>query len=488
METNTLVDPSRLQTLFGSYGVGKAQAMADPFIPLKAQEYRRNLGSRMMALDKASVKDKLPACDYFVSRKIDGECTLLLIDGKQCCSVNPGGVVRTGLPFMQEAVDLLGKTKHKKMLLAGELYVARTDRRPRVHDVCRVARQPESQTDLGQLHFAVFDILEIDGSPAPSAYADVYKKIESVLKNGKKIHAVETVRAKTVDDVLKQFEKWVEADGAEGIVVRSDSGGQYKIKPQVSLDVAVMGFTEGTDDRLGMIHDVLVGLMRQDNSFHILGRVGGGFSDDQRREWLSDLKDMTADSDYAEVNDAVAYTMVRPEWVVEIKCLDLINQTTRGGSIDRMVLGFDSKKNSYQSIRRLPLASPISPCFIRRREDKSICQSDLRLQQVAEVLEVPMIDRDARQLSLPRSELLLREVYTKTLKGNLMVRKLLLWKTNKESEGGNFPAYVAYFTDFSPGRATPIDRDIRVSNSRQQVEQLFAQLKTENIVKGWAPA
>lgn len=74
---------------------------------------------------------------------------------------------------------------------------------------------------------------------------------------------METVRAKTVDDVLKQFEKWVEADGAEGIVVRSDSGGQYKIKPQVSLDVAVMGFTEGTDDRLGMIHDVLVGLMRR---------------------------------------------------------------------------------------------------------------------------------------------------------------------------------------------------------------------------------
>src|SRR5580700_1845728 len=113
MPTNTLVDPSRLQILFGSYGVGKAQCMADPFVPLKAQEYRRNLGARMLPLD--------------------GECTLLLISGNSCCSVNPGGVVRTGLPFMQEAIELLGKTKHKQMLLAGELYVARTDRRPRVH-------------------------------------------------------------------------------------------------------------------------------------------------------------------------------------------------------------------------------------------------------------------------------------------------------------------------------------------------------------------
>jgi hypothetical protein len=197
---------------------------------------------------------------------------------------------------------------------------------------------------------------------------------------------------------------------------------------------------------------------------------------------------MAAQSDFAEVNDSVAYQMVRPEWVIEISCLDLINQTTRGGSIDRMVLGYDMPGNMYQSIRRLPLASPISPNFVRRREDKAIREQDLRLHQIGDVIEIPMMDRDARQLSLPRSEVLRREVYTKTLKGNLLVRKLLLWKTNKESEGGNFPAYVAYFTDFSPNRASPIDRDIRVSNSREQIESLLAEMKTEYIVKGWALA
>jgi hypothetical protein len=172
--------------------------------------------------------------------------------------------------------------------------------------------------------------------------------------------------------------------------------------------------------------------------------------------------------------------------VIEISCLDLIGQTTRGGTIDRMVLGYDMPRNMYQSIRRLPLASPISPNFVRRREDKTIRQEDLRLHQMQEVIEVPMIDRDARQLSLPKSQVLQREVFTKTIKGNLMVRKLLLWKTNKESEGGNFPAYVAYFTDFSPNRAAPIDRDIRVSNSKEQIVSLLAQMKAEYIVKGWA--
>jgi hypothetical protein len=487
MSTNTLVDPSRLQILFGSYAVGNSQVLANPFVPIKAQEYRRNLGSRMMALDKNSVKEKLPACDCFVSRKMDGECTLLLIDGDQCCSINPGGTVRTGLPFMQEAVELVARSKHKQALLAGELYANRYDRRPRVHDVSRIARQPDTQSDLENLHFAVFDILELDEKGASNKYADVFKKIEGIFKTGKKIHPVETEKAKTLDDVMKLFAKWVEGEGAEGLVVRSDTGGQFKIKPRISLDVAVLGFTEGTDDRIGMIHDMLVGLMRADSSFHILGRVGGGLTEDQRRAWLSDLKDMSANSNYSEINDQVAYQMVRPEWVIEISCLDLISQTTRGSSIDRMVLGFDLPTNTYESIRRLPLASPISPNFVRRREDKSIRHEDLRLHQLAQIIEVPLIDNDARQLALPKSEILKREVFTKTLKGNTMVRKLLLWKTNKEASG-TYPAYVAYFTDFSPNRATPIDREIRISNSLEQIEKLFTEMKIENIVKGWVPA
>lgn len=480
-----LLDVSQLQILMGGYGVGKARCLADPFLSLKAQGYRRNLGARMAALDKNLAKEKLPACESLVSRKVDGECTILLIDRTGCCSVNPGGVVRHGLPFMDEAVQLLGKSKFKQALVAGELFVARTDRRPRVHDVSKVARQPESAADLEALHFAVFDVLELDGAPATTVYSAVYKQIEGLFKDGVRIRPVETVRTKTTEEVFKAFETWVEKEGAEGIVVRSDSAGLFKVKPRMTIDAAVLGFTEGTNDRSGMLHDMLLGLMRKDQTFHVLGRVGGGFTEDQRREWLSDLKDMEVESDYAEVNDTVAYQMVRPEWVVEVSVLDLINQNTRGGSVDRMVLDFDSGGNTYRSIRRLPLASPISPVFLRRREDKAVKPDDLRVQQVADVIEVPMMDRDARQLQMARSQVLKREVFTKTLKGALMVRKLLMWETRKSGEDSKFPAFVAYLTDFSPNRATPLEREIRISNSREQIEQLYAGMKEENIVKGW---
>lgn len=493
----SVLDRSQLEVVLAGYAVGKARALSDPFLAIKAQGYRRTLAQRMIALDKASAKEKLPACEAFVSRKIDGECTMLVVERDECFTINPGGVVRHGLAFMDEAARLVGKTKIKQALIAGELFVSRTDRRGRVHDVSRVARQPDSQADLDSLHFAAFDIIELDGKPAPASYAPVFKQLETMFAKGERIRPVETVRTKSTDEVLATFDKWVEKENAEGLVVRSDSAGLFKIKPRITIDAAVLGFTEGTDDRAGMLHDVLLGLMRDDKTFQVLGRVGGGFTDEQRRDWLSDLKDMTADSNYTEVNDAVAYQMVRPEWVFEVSVLDLINHNTRGGSVDRMVLDYDPAGNQYSSIRRMPLVSPISPVFQRRREDKSVKPEDLRVKQVADVVEVPLADSSARQLPLAKSKILKREVYTKTLKGALMVRKLLLWETGKgpkdtdaagSTEMGTHPAYVAYLTDFSPNRATPLDRDIRISNSREQIEQLYEEMKAENIVKGWVAA
>ena len=78
-----------------------------------------------------------------------------------------------------------------------------------------------------------------------------------------------------------------------------------------------------------------------------------------------------------------------------------------------------------------------------------------------------------------------REVYVKQLRGETLVRKFLLWKTNKETESEEFPAYVVYHAAFSPTRKTPLTREVRVSNSETQILALWHQLKEENIKKGW---
>ena len=196
------------------------------------------------------------------------------------------------------------------------------------------------------------------------------------------------------------------------------------------------------------MHDLLLAVARGDGALHVMCRVGGGFSEELRREMLCDLKDMVIDSEYAEVNsDHVAYQMVRPEWVIEISCLDVISQNTRGGVINRMVLRYEAGKSCYEVVRRMPLVSVISPQFIRIREDKKVSNiDDVRIGQLTDVVPIDKSDVAASELALPQSETLERSVYTKQLKGATMVRKFLIWKTNKENQSEEFPAFVMHLS------------------------------------------
>ena len=67
-----------------------------------------------------------------------------------------------------------------------------------------------------------------------------------------------------------------------------------------------------------------------------------------------------------------------------------------------------------------------------------------------------------------------------------MVRKLVMWQTNKESDGEHYPAFAIHSTDFSPNRKTPLEREIRISSSRQQIEELWSELAAESFTKGWS--
>jgi hypothetical protein len=482
----SLVRRGDLQIKLGRYATGTAAALADPMLVTRAQDYRRHTAARTVALESEDILKRLPPGEYHVSLKIDGEFTLLVYVAGEALLVNPGGTVRVGIPAVDEAAALLKKAGVKSALIPGELHFTRAaGKRPRVHDVSRVARQPGSQEELDQLAFSAFDILELDGRPAGERFAEIWDRLVPLFKGGERAGVVEARWLKDAAAIDLQFRKWVE-QGAEGAVVRSDAVGRFKLKPRHSIDAAVIGFTEGTDDRAGMFHDLLVALIRPDGCFHVLGHVGGGFSNDERRGFFSDLKDRVVGSDYVEVNDQVAYHMVRPEWVIEISLLDMIAETTRGLPIKKMALEWDAAAARYRIVRRMPLVGLISPQFVRRREDKAVHPGDIPLRQVTDLVEVALADRDARQLERAKSEVLRREVATKQLKGQTMVRKLLMWRSNKEADG-EFPAYVVHYTDYSPNRKTPLERDIRVSSSREQIDHLWAELAADAFVKGWVP-
>ncbi len=430
---------------------------------------------------------KLPKVKgLFAARKYDGEFTMLFFDGKDMISVNPGGTVRVGLPAYVEAVKLLKKAKVKNCVLGAEIYLKdEPSQAQRVQQVVRVLRSPESEEQLERLGVAVFDVIELDGEEVDST-ATVYKLLDKWFKGGKRVHSPDYVIADTSDSVMEAFTEWVIGEGAEGLVVRHDRAGWFKLKVRHNIDAAIIGFSEGTDERKGMLHDLLVAVIRDDGTFHELGRVGGGFTDEGRKEIAGMLRRRIVPSDYVAVNnDYVAYEMINPGPVIEISCLDLIPERARGGPVNRMVLEWNGKR--YSALQRMPIVSMISPQFVRLRDDKEATVEDVNIRQISELVPVPNVEQPAIETKSTPSKLIRREVYTKTMKGNKMVRKILLWKTNKE-EDGQFPAYVVYLTDFSPNRENALERDIKIAHTEKKANAQFDELAKKKFVGGWEKA
>ena len=390
---------------------------------------------------------------------------LIFFDGEKVVALHPSGTVRSGLPCLDEAARLLKKAKVKSCILAGEYYLADSVAEARaLEQVLGVLRSPSSRKELERINLAVFDIAELDGKPVAAA-AKVFSVLDKWFGKNTTVHAVEHKEVNKNESILELYLDWVINEGSEGIVVRHDKAGYYKVKVRHNLDVAILGFSEGIDDRKGILHDLLVGVVRPDGTYQELTRVGGGFKDAERKKLVTDLKKMIVPSEYVAVNnDYVAYEMIKPGPVIEISCLDMIAERSKGGPVNRMVLEWDGKQ--YRALSRMPLVSVISPQFIMLRDDKEAGLEETSISQISDQVSIADYSKSADTSKRKPSQLIERTVYSKVMRENLMVRKLLLWKTNKE-DSAEFPAYVVYLTDFSPNRKTPLERDIKVASNER---------------------
>lgn len=66
-----------------------------------------------------------------------------------------------------------------------------------------------------------------------------------------------------------------------------------------------------------------------------------------------------------------------------------------------------------------------------------------------------------------------------------MVRKFVVWKTNKEATE-EYPAFVYHYTDFSPSRKDMLKKEVKVSSLKAQIESYLKSEIAENIKKGWS--
>ena len=79
-------------------------------------------------------------------------------------------------------------------------------------------------------------------------------------------------------------------------------------------------------------------------------------------------------------------------------------------------------------------------------------------------------------------------MWVKQTKGVTAVRKFVAWATNKAEVDARFPPFVVAFTDFSPGRKEPLQRELRVASTPEKLEAQIVMWERDNIKKGWNPA
>tara|TARA_B110001450_G_scaffold3497_1_gene3651 strand:+ start:204 stop:1547 length:1344 start_codon:yes stop_codon:yes gene_type:complete len=440
-----------------------------------AQKYKRQTASRYLPVGAQEITSKIMEAEcYGVSTKHDGHFYLLSYDGKKVALINHGGNTITDLPLIEEASALL-KGKCKAVVLAGELYLHKEGGRTRSFDM--TAALDDKSADI---YFAAFDLLSLDGEQVSMDIKAVDQKLNAVLSGGKSLHAVKNSFVESRKDIAALYKEIVEDGGQEGIVVRSHNGPIYKVKPLITLDGVILGYAQGDGSRAEMLKEVLIGLNTGLNEFLILTKVGNGYSEDERINLLKDLEKKKVDSGYIEVSGSnVAFTMVEPNQVIEFSCLDIFGENSKG-TISKMCLNY--KDGTYTATGKQPMASVISPVYVKMRSDKKANTEDTGLSQITKIIS---LDKDASEkLDLKKSEILSREVYVKESKGKKMVRKFMVWKTNKEATG-EYPAYVYHYTDFSATRKEMLKKEIKVSDSKKQIEEIFAAEVLENVKKGW---
>ena len=442
-----------------------------------AIDYKKNVAGKFVLVEGAKLKQRIDGERFAVTRKIDGHMQVVFYIDGQVFMLNANGKQKAEqlkcLDAFAEAVKAAGL---KQAIIAAELYLPLPEGRPRCGDV-QAALADDAKRD--QLALAPFDIVELDGEKWQAEhYADTHNKLCTIFQS-EQVKPVQMRNASSKDEVQEIFDEWVGGEGAEGLVVHSESPIVWKVKERHTIDAAVIGYT--TADR--GIRDLMFAVRRPDGLFQMFVLGSTGLTDEQRADIAQRLSTKHVESQYV-LSDSrgIAYQMVKPELVFEISVLELVAR----GNDDKIKMNPLLKYDEAQGW----LMEGVTPGVValgitinQERTDKQPNETDVRISQLTDICPFEEPDANSQKLTA-KSQLLERHVYKKVSGEKVMLHKFLLWKTNKE-QSGRYPAYIIYHTDFSSGRKEMIKRDMLYSNDEQQIRDLLAAEIADNVKKGW---
>ena len=436
------------------------------------RSYKSNQASKYIPVRGDEILTKVFDCEkYSISTKYDGHLCFMVKDkdGVYLLNFNGESFERENL------IDELNNLLDKEGILVGEIFNYKENERTRSFDLVKNLKNNDSSIKI-----VVFDVLNYDGTSYEKSLWDEKKElIDKLFSNGKNIFSIEEIEVTSRKDIQTEFEDRVINKNQEGLIVRGFNGPIFKIKPKLTFDFVVLGYSLGYSDNFNLLKELLFGIIIEKGEFLIIGKVGGGFTIEQRTSLLEGLQNLKVDSNLIEPSGSkTPFTFIKPEKVIEVESVDIVNNTS-DQIIKKSVIKFD--KNKYSKIDIKPSVSLISPVFKGFRDEKKVEADQVGLVQITRLIELKNEITETSNKS--NSKILKKEIYFKEMKGVMMVKKYFLWDTNSSTE--DYPKFVFYKIDYSPSRGDKLQRDIKVSNNKSQIEKIFSDQIETDIKKGW---
>ena len=436
------------------------------------RSYKSNQTSKYIPVRGDEILTKVFDCEkYSISTKYDGHLCFIVKDKGEIYLLN-----FNGNPFQrQDLIDESNILLDKEGILVGEIFNYKENQRTRSFDLVKNLKNNDSSIKI-----VVFDLINFDGTSYEKSLWDEKKElINKLLSKGKNIFSIEETEVISRKDIQTEFEDRVINKNQEGLIVKGFNGPTFKIKPKLTFDFVVLGYSLGYSDNFNLLKELLFGIMIEKDEFLIVGKVGGGFTIEQRTSLLEGLKNLKVESNLIEPSGSkTPFTFIKPKKVIEVESVDIVNNTS-DQIIKKSVIKFE--KNKYSKIDNKPSVSLISPVYKGFRDDKKVETDQVGLVQITRLIELKNEISETSNKS--NSKILKKEIYSKETKGVKMVKKYFLWETNSSSE--DYPKFVFYKIDYSPSRGDKLQRDIKVSNNQSQIVKIFSDQIETDIKKGW---
>ncbi|CAK0742683.1 DNA ligase (ATP) [Gammaproteobacteria bacterium] len=465
---------------FVPYGEGQKApvgGLTDVALLEKLRQYKRQIAKRYRVLDSAQMERLLPKGDLWISPKLDGELWFLVRqEGELALCAHNGRVLRN-IPLLRSLAGRLAAAPD--FLVAGELVAPIAEGRPRSYHVATALADDQFAAHLA---FHPFDLVTQAGvDVAGTPYGQRLASLQAWF-------GAEGTMATLVGDAavaVSQYREWVGAGKHEGMVVRSEQNVNYKIKPHLTLDAVVVAYGVRLVGEIRQLRELSLALVRDDGRFQLLGTVGNGFSEEDRIGWLARLEALETSSAFRMANsEGTLSRFVRPEQVVECRCSDLLVSDSDDRQIRRMCLAW-TPQEGYRPMGEWPTAAMLHPVFLRERGDKRVDAGDVGITQITSRVsfEDERVSLSSHQAS--KAVVRARKVWTKETKGLVAVRKYVLIETDQAAN--DYPPFVLFSTDYSPGRAEPLQTTLRTADTLSTAERQIAAWMADNIKKGWNP-